>query len=396
MRVLYVIGNLNDYHVPRYQALAHLAAQNGVELSLIEIYGASGLYGFPQDHREHFFNGGPKHCMTLFPDAVEGDVSWPRICARLSPIVRSTAPDCVVTLGYHTSYSLWLCLLKHFTRDYELIYMSDSKADDGKRFALKERAKRMLVSCFDGAFVAGEKHRAYAESLGVPLTRSRVGYDVIDVAYIRDAARQAREQASSVRAAHGLPLRYALCVSRFVPKKNVDLVVRAYAASELAASGVALVLIGQGPCEETLRKEIARLELTSHVTILHAVPNRDMPGIYGLADFVVLASEFDQWGLCINEALAAGRPVIVTRTCGVADELVRENVNGFIIEPGDVTSLAERMQLLGRTESLRERFAARAFSMVRDWTPERFAHNLLELIESLTAPLPAQSHQTGR
>ncbi|QCP50855.1 glycosyltransferase family 4 protein [Trinickia violacea] len=396
MRVLFVIGNLGDYHVPRYQALDRVASQRGIDLSLVEIFGTSKAYAYPQPYRGQFFSTKPQHCVTLLEDAAEGDAHWLRVGAKLAPIVRRTVPDCVVTLGYNTSYSLYLCLLKLLTRRYKLVYMSDSKADDGKRYMLKERAKRFLVSQFDGALVAGEKHRAYAESLGVPLERSRIGFDVIDVGYIRDAAQQARQEAPRVRGRYGLPSRYVLCVARFVPRKNVDIVVDAYAASGLAASGVALVLVGQGPRGDALAAQIARLGLASHVTILPAVPNRDMPGIYALADFVMLASAFDQWGLCINEALAAGCPVIVTRTCGVANEMVRDNVNGFIIEPGSAARLAERMQQLGGSPALRERLAAHAFAGVREWTPDLFAENLFDLAESLTAPEPAVSHQASR
>ena len=384
MRILFVIGNLGDYHVPRYEALVRLASSRGDDVSLVEVFGKSGVYEFPQDRREKFFSDRPEHTVTLLADAGEADGHWFKVSLRLCAVVRKFKPDVVVTLGYSTSYSICLCLLKMASERFSLIYMSDSKADDGKRNAVKEWLKRQLVSRFDGALVAGEKHRAYARSLGIPMERSRVGFDVIDVEYFARLSRAANANVDEVRARHQLPQRYILCVSRFVERKNVDLVIEAYAKSGLDVADVSLVLVGQGPDEQKVLEQIRRLGLESRVVILSSVANQEMPGLYACAEFVVLASQFDQWGLCINEAFAAGKPAIVTRTCGVADELVLDDINGFVVEPGDVATLTHRIRLLGSDTALRERFAHNAVSLIRNWTPLLFAENLIDLAESLT------------
>ncbi|WP_322011270.1 glycosyltransferase family 4 protein [Paraburkholderia sp. J12] len=382
MRILFVIGNLGDYHVPRYEALVNSASGLGHEVALIEVFGRSGVYGFPQPRRAAFFANRSGRAETLVADGAEGDSLSPRECAHLVARLRAFAPDVVITLGYNTSYSAILGLLRLVTRRFRLIYMSDSKADDGVRHRVKEQLKRLVVSRFDGALVAGERHRRYAASLGIPMERSRVGFDVIDVDYFSRLAGAAREDAAAVRARYGLPQRYLLCVSRFVARKNVDAVLEAYAQSGLHGEGVGLVLVGQGPLEAQLRERIAVLELASHVTILQSVANDEMPNLYALAEFIVLASEFDQWGLCVNEAFAAGCPAIVTRTAGVAGEIVLDGVNGFIVEPRDVPALARRIERLGQDEALRERFAARALETIRHWTPHLFAASALELAEA--------------
>ncbi|HEY1997253.1 glycosyltransferase family 4 protein [Paraburkholderia sp.] len=386
MRVLFVVGHLGDYHVPRYQALLRLANSRGHQVYLVEVFGKSGAYGFPQDRRSAFFSSSPANCVTLMESAGENDGHSFRVARDLLKILRTFSPEVVVTLGYSTNYSIILCLLKLFTRRFSLMYMSDSKADDGKRYAFKERMKRMLVSKFDAALVAGEKHRAYAESLGVPLERSRIGFDVIDVDYFSKRAREALSNAAEVRTRFALPPRYVLCVSRFVARKNIDLLLTAFFRSGLQAEGVSLVLIGQGPCKDQLLEQIDRLGLTKHVVILGSVPNQHMPGLYALAEFTVLASQFDQWGLCVNESFAAGKPAIVTRTCGVADELVEDGFNGFVIEPDDEDALTARLMRLGTNAALRERFSANALASIKRWTPVLFASNTVELAESMIGP----------
>jgi glycosyltransferase involved in cell wall biosynthesis len=151
------------------------------------------------------------------------------------------------------------------------------------------------------------------------------------------------------------------------------------------AEGLSLVLAGQGPCGPEIRGEIARRGMGDHIKILDCVANTDMPALYSLAEFAVLASAFDQWGLCISEAFAARKPAIVTRTCGVANEIVLDGKNGFIVEPGDVPALADRIARLTTDHSLRERFSQHAASSIRGWKPALFAANVLELAESLVA-----------
>jgi glycosyltransferase involved in cell wall biosynthesis len=384
MRLLFVIGNLSDYHVPRYEALAELATARGHELSLVEVFGRSSVYRFPQDRRAAFFHSAPSNVLTLIEDAGDADGHWPLVSARLLAALRRCAPDVVVTLGYNTSYSLLLLALKLIRKRFSLIYMSDSKADDGRRFAVKERLKRSLVSKFDAALVAGEKHRRYAQSLGIPMTRSRIGFDVIDVDYFAQAARAALTSEPEIRDKFALPARYIVCVSRFVQRKNIHLLIDAYCQSCVHKSGLSLVLVGQGPDEHAIREHIERRGMKDQIAIIDSVTNADMPGLYALAEFIVLASAFDQWGLCISEAFAAGKPAIVTRTCGVAHELVVDDVNGFVVEPGDTSALSERMVWLATNAQLRTRLAQAAQASVRHWTPALFAKNVIELAEQLT------------
>lgn len=383
MRFLFVIGNLSDYQVPRYEALAKLAIARGDKISLVEVFGRSGAYGFPQEGRIAFFQGSPPDAVTLIENASETGRHWLRVGNGLLTALRRYNPDVVVTLGYNTYYSLFLWLLKVLGKCFTLIDMSDSKADDGRRYALKERLKQMLVSGFDGALVAGEKHRAYARSLGIPMSRSRTGFDVIDVEYFSAASRVALASASSIRCNFSLPARYVICVSRFIRRKNVDVLIEAFCRSQMHAAGLSLLLVGQGPCGPEVRNAIDRLGMHRHIQILGSVPYCEMPALYSLAEFAVLPSAYDQWGLCISEAFAAAKPAIVTRTCGVADELVLDDINGFIVEPGDTATLSDRLVRLSTDDASRERFSQNAVSAGRRWTPTLFARNVIELADSL-------------
>ncbi|MFP3600156.1 glycosyltransferase, partial [Chryseobacterium sp. SIMBA_029] len=78
-----------------------------------------------------------------------------------------------------------------------------------------------------------------------------------------------------------------VCVSRFVKRKNIDLLIEAFWRSGVHAAGLSLVLVGQGPCSAEIRKAIAQRDMNDRVKILGCVANRDMPAIYSLAEFAV-------------------------------------------------------------------------------------------------------------
>ena len=92
---------------------------------------------------------------TLVKDGADSDGLGARDTARLIAKVRNFMPDVVITLGYNTGYSAVLCFLRHLTRRFKLIYMSDSKADDGLRQRTKERLKD-LIQAYPGTRAADE------------------------------------------------------------------------------------------------------------------------------------------------------------------------------------------------------------------------------------------------
>src|SRR4030095_2671554 len=88
----------------------------------------------------------------------------------------------------------------------------------------------------------------------------------------------------------------------------------------------------------------AALGIANAVTIAGFVNQRALPDWYASADTLVLPSDSrETWGLVVNEAMAAGLPVIVSNAAGCSVDLVRERDNGFTYPCGDVDTLADRM-----------------------------------------------------
>lgn len=103
---------------------------------------------------------------------------------------------------------------------------------------------------------------------------------------------------------------------------------------------------------------------------------------YGRASVVLHTSLLDGFGLVIAEALASGRPVIVTRESG-ASELVRDGENGFLVDARDVDTVTDRLRLLHTDAALREQMSRAAVASVAHLTYQRFAGDVQALYEKV-------------
>jgi glycosyltransferase involved in cell wall biosynthesis len=105
-----------------------------------------------------------------------------------------------------------------------------------------------------------------------------------------------------------------------------------------------LALVGSGPLEPALREQAASLGLADAVRFAGEVPPDEVPRWLRAADAACLVSEREGFGLAAVEALASGRPVVVSRTAGAAP-LVEEGVTGALCDPLDPASIAAAIRI---------------------------------------------------
>jgi glycosyltransferase involved in cell wall biosynthesis len=278
------------------------------------------------------------------------------------------------------------------------VVMSESNAFDEKRYAFAESIKRILVSLFSAGLAGGKLQMEYLIALGLPRNRVFTGYDVADNEYFRGKAEELRGQASEVRRKYGLPDNYFLASARFVPKKNLPTLIRAYARYRQLAGNRDdgqpttddgpwdLVLLGDGPLKADLCRLISDLRLDGHVHLPGFVQYRELPAYYALADVFVHASITEQWGLVVNEAMATGLPVIVSNRCGCVPDLVAEGKNGFTFDPGSVKSLGKLMLDMCRLSKGRlEEMRAESRRIIAGFTPSHFATGVEQAMNAAKA-----------
>jgi glycosyltransferase involved in cell wall biosynthesis len=257
--------------------------------------------------------------------------------------------------------------------------MSASHSEDAARNPFREYLKSRIVKLCDAGLVAGQKQFEYVVSLGMQKELITLGYDAVDNEHFFRGAEQARAQPQATRERLGLPRRYILASARFIPKKNLPRLVECYAmARKNIEDPPELVILGDGPERSRIEAAILAAGLSTQVHLVGFRPYDLLPAFYALSEGFVHVSTAEQWGLVINEAAASGLPLVVSSPCGAASELVRNDVNGWMVDPLDIDSISDALsQLMMLSEDCRLRMGAASRDIVANWGPDRFASGLI-------------------
>lgn len=175
-----------------------------------------------------------------------------------------------------------------------------------------------------------------------------------------------------------------LGVGRFVPIKNMALLIDAFAAAASADAQAHLVLIGEGPEQADLQALVDRHRIGARVTFAGYVAQDGLAPYYRAADLFVLSSDFDNSPNVVLEAMACGLPVVATDVGGVREYV--SAAGGELIGRRDAGALAAAMQRWLADPARRQ--AAGAFNRRRavdEFSWRASAQRLLQIYESVIA-----------
>lgn len=137
-----------------------------------------------------------------------------------------------------------------------------------------------------------------------------------------------------------------VCLSRLVPRKGQDMLIRALPSIRRRVDGAALVIVGSGPYLETLRESARECDVAEHVTFTGAVPAAELPGHYAMADVFAMpcrtrgaGMDVEGLGIVFLEASATGVPVVAGQSGG-APEAVQHNRTGLVVDGRSVDKVA--------------------------------------------------------
>jgi 1,2-diacylglycerol 3-alpha-glucosyltransferase len=373
-----VFHHIGPYHHARLNAAADRLAVTGIEWSA-KGYDSWGAADAPACYQK----------ISLFPEATDNHPGKAELWRAFWSALEQANPDVVAVNGWNNFGSLVAtdCCVR---RGIPMVVMSESARQDEPRTWWKEMIKRRIVALYSAALVGGQRHVDYLVELGMPRPSIFTGYDVVDNAYFARRTAEIRDShlrqgyggqaAFEVRKQYGLPENYFLASARFIEKKNLPTLIRAYAAyrQKSEASGNPpwdVVLLGDGPLREALNSQLSTLNLHRHVRLPGFKQYDELPGYYALAKAFIHSSTTEQWGLVVNEAIASGLPVIVSERCGCVPELV--GGNGFTFDPLNENELTARLsEMASLSDYDLERLREASRRIAARFGPELFGKGL--------------------
>jgi phosphatidyl-myo-inositol dimannoside synthase len=166
-----------------------------------------------------------------------------------------------------------------------------------------------------------------------------------------------------------------VCVSRLMPRKGQDTLIRALPALRKSAPDTALLLVGGGPYRSRLESLAADVGVRESVLFTGTVPWADLPAYYGAGDVFAMpcrsrlgGADVEGLGIVYLEASACGLPVVAGDSGGAPDAVV-EGVTGYVVDGRSVSLVADRVEALLVDSALGASVGAAGRSWVqREWS----------------------------
>jgi glycosyltransferase involved in cell wall biosynthesis len=186
------------------------------------------------------------------------------------------------------------------------------------------------------------------------------------------------EAVAAVRQKYSLPAHTILYVGTIEPRKNLSLLLDAYAllrSRQAVGDETKLVMVGKkGWLYEPFFRHLQEMGLEGEVIFPGYVPDDELPAIYGAADVFVYPSLFEGFGLPVLEAMACGVPVVCSNASSLP-EVAGEAA--LMVGPQDTAGLAAAIQRVLADAELRAKLAALGMAQASRFTWEKAARQTL-------------------
>jgi len=166
-----------------------------------------------------------------------------------------------------------------------------------------------------------------------------------------------------------------LCVARYTEVKNLEFLIDCFKKSKIYSS-YALKLVGAGPLKEKLTSLI---EEDNNITLSNWLTYKDLPMLYNSASWFILPSIFEPWGLVVNEAMAAGLPIIVSNCCGCLPDLALKS-NSFVFDEKnkeELIAIFDKIASMDSSKMIEMSNASR--EIIKNYSTDVWAKQIVEM-----------------
>lgn len=372
MKIVFLHTDFRVYWLPRLAYLNRYLTERGYELYVVEIAGKGSPYAFSKNHSEEDeTTNHPIHWECLFPEAEMADLNNTQIRKTIFQSLDTLVPDIVFAgaIAYPSGAGAVAWGIK---RGVPVVIFDNARLADVPRSWLVNFVKRRIYASVSAVLIPAPSHLPDYRFWGIPEEKVYYGLNVIDNDYWRHLSK------GELAFPELKDTPYILGVGRQIEKKNWLSVVKSYHQSGLKAK---LVLVGNGPERPKIEALCKELCIEDKVVLLDFQPPEKLAPLYAKSLLILLSSYGETWGLTINEAMACGTPVMVSKECGCCETLCIDGVTGWRTGT-DVGSITEALkQFATTTPEQLVSFKSNVKILIDQWGCERFCESVLEIAQ---------------
>lgn len=373
MRIAILVTNYGPYHLSRINSFQSTCSKINWNLLGIELAREELEYPWKIQTEESQCN-----IISVINEQALENTTFVQLFLKLLAVFKKTNPDVLAISGYAHPAMLGALLWSRLYRKPAILF-SETTERDFPRVGWREKFKGWLVNKYQAALVGGQPHKRYLQKLGMPEEAIFEGYDVVGNSVFHP------NRIKHLPCPQQAP--FFLAINRFVHKKNLIFLLRAYAAYRKQALHEAwdLVLCGDGQLRPQIEELITELGLKSCVHLPGFLQQDGLLPYFAHASCFVHASVQEQWGLVVNEAMAAGLPVLVSNRCGCFEDLVLEGINGFGFDPENTEELTQLMLKISSGNIDLNAMSQASLQHIQNFSPDFFAQGLTKAVKYVLA-----------
>jgi glycosyltransferase involved in cell wall biosynthesis len=368
MKIVAIHTDFRIYWPARLRHLSNSLQKRGDSLTVIEIAGRGSAYAFAEEAGKAGMDW-----ICLFPNERMEDLDPATAKKAAMAKLDELNPD--VVMAGAIAFTSGAAAVDWAKRNRKaVVIFDDSKKEDVKRNRLVDAIKRVIYASVDAVFCPAEDWQATYRYWGFRKAAVFCGVDVVDNAFWR------KDIPGELP---GLPGKYFLTAGRQVKRKNFRTVIDAFVEIKKNPeySNLALILAGDGEERTSLEDAVPETDRPS-VYFYPFQSQSSLRTLYRQAQAFILPSTSEQWGLVVNEAMASGSPVIVSRPCGCVKSLVAEGENGLVFSPENTSELAACMEKILRLSSGEwQAMRAKSLEIIARWDLDRFSQGATDAID---------------
>jgi len=273
-----------------------------------------------------------------------------------------------------------------------LIWWEGTRFTERKSAAIRRFARRGFASASAGLLGFGRGSVDYLRDIAGKQTPIHFVPQVVDNQPIAEATDRWRAQRERVREQLGARGVTLLCLSRLLPHKGIPQYISALRrlADAVPEGAFTALFAGDGPEAETVER--AAKDFPRAIRNLGMVSPSDIPRLFAASDVLVFPTLRDCWGMVVNEALTAGIPVLGSRYSGAAEELIRDDELGRLVDPLAPDSLDAALMAAVRDGRWAKTSPTRLRAALNGYTSKDAADAILKAVQTVIARWSKKTH----
>ena len=257
----------------------------------------------------------------------------------LSKELKKEKPDVIIVSGF-SSATVKVFLYSIINRTPYIIW-NGSIAKKGRKDSFIRKLQRSFLTRFASAFIAyGTKAKSYLVSMGAASEKVFIATNTVDTSFFENETEKQRGILMDDGLHHFIYLGY------LVPRKNVGQLIEIAKMLKAQRVDFCIDIIGDGESKNSLESMVKEYQLTDQVKF-HGFKQKDeLPPYFAKTKALLFQTDFDIWGLVLNEAMAAGVPCLSSVNAGASEDLIVNGENGYIVDYQNKAEIVEKINFI--------------------------------------------------